>query len=48
LGSQFESLVENVLSWSSNLGPNTKPKMLKVGPNLCLYICTSNSHRPHP
>ncbi len=32
LGSQFATLVENVLSFSSNLGPNNKPKMLKVGP----------------
>jgi hypothetical protein len=32
LGSQFATLVENVLSFSSDLGPNNKPKMLKVGP----------------
>jgi len=33
LGSQFATLVKNVLSFgSSNLGPNNKPKMLKVGP----------------
>jgi hypothetical protein len=32
LGSQFATLVENVLSISSNLGPNNKPQMLKVGP----------------
>jgi hypothetical protein len=32
LGSQFASLVKNALTCSSNLGPNNKQKMLKVGP----------------
>jgi len=32
LGSQFATLVANVLPFSSNLGPNNKPKILKVGP----------------
>ncbi len=41
LGSQFASLVENVLSFSSNLQPNNKPKMLKLGPKFfqpCLLV----------
>jgi hypothetical protein len=32
LGSQFATLVEDALSFCINLGPNNKPKMLKVGP----------------
>jgi hypothetical protein len=33
LGSQFATLGANVLAFIiSNLGPNNKPKMLKVGP----------------
>jgi hypothetical protein len=33
LGTQFATLVKNVPPFSSNLGPNNNPKMLKVGPN---------------
>jgi hypothetical protein len=32
LGSQFGTLVANVVTFINNLGPNKKPKMLKVGP----------------
>jgi hypothetical protein len=32
LGGQFATLGTNVLAFISNLGPNNKPKMLKVGP----------------
>jgi hypothetical protein len=32
LGSQFATLGANVPAFISNLGPNDKPKMLKVGP----------------
>jgi hypothetical protein len=32
LGSQFVTLGVNVPAFVSNLGPNNKPKMLKVGP----------------
>jgi hypothetical protein len=32
LGSQFANLVANVVAFISNLGPNKKPKMLKLGP----------------
>jgi hypothetical protein len=32
LGSQFANLVANVVAFISNLGPDKKPKMLKLGP----------------
>jgi hypothetical protein len=32
LGSQFATLMANVVAFISNLGPDKKPKMLKVGP----------------
>jgi hypothetical protein len=32
LGSMFHHLFINVLAFINNLGPNNKPKMLKVGP----------------
>jgi len=31
LGSQFATLVTNVVAFISNLGPDKKPKMLKLG-----------------
>jgi hypothetical protein len=32
LGSQFATLAANVVAFISNLGPDKKPKMLKLGP----------------
>jgi hypothetical protein len=32
LGPMFHHLFINVLAFINNLGPNNKPKMLKVGP----------------
>jgi hypothetical protein len=32
LGSQFATLVANVVTYISNLGPDKKSKMLKLGP----------------
>jgi len=32
LGRQFATLGTNVPAFINNLGPNNKPKMLKVGP----------------
>jgi hypothetical protein len=34
LGSQFATLGANVPAFISNFGPNNKPKMLKVGPQV--------------
>ncbi len=33
-GSQFATLGANVRAFISNFGPNNKPKMLKVGPQV--------------